>query len=609
MRRLVLLGLLGLGVSACKEPEPIDTEPQELPLCPELVVEEQGLSSGAALGSASSALAAAPGAQPMLVRFRKQSGVRSAAALRQREDKVRKLGARLKYHWPSLDTMALSLTSEEQARLARDPEVLSISPDRPVHALGASARVPVSALLGAPGTLDTTVNEYTWAVRMTQANEVWDANGDGVLDPGAPNGSGITVCVVDSGIDPNHAELKAAYAGGKDFVDNDDTPEDKDSTGAWGGGHGTHVAGTIAAQLGSGGQVDPNDPTLSPSGMVGVAPGARLLIARVLDEKGDGHTSDVIAALKWCQEKKAHIVSLSLGSSSPDEAEERAFQEAWDAGILSIAASGNGGEIATPESKIYPAAYSSVIAVGAVDSNSKHPGFSQGGDHLSLVAPGVSVYSTYPTGRSPYASLVAGGAFYKSSALDYVPYEEYEGQLIDCGLGMGLRSCPGATCEGFVAYVDRGEVRFNEKVKNVRSQGARAVIIGNNDPADDERLGFTLGSAGTWPPVTAVPTTTVPAIRAQFGQSVRVGIRGSDYALSSGTSMATPHVSGVAALVWSARPRLSNDQVRKLLERTALDLVDSGAPGSAEGRDIVFGWGLVQAKKAVDLAIQENPSP
>src|SRR5690242_8997744 len=212
MRRLVLLGLLGLGMSACKEPEPIDPppNPQEQPLCPELVVEDQGNSSGEALGSASSALTSAPAPearQPMLVRFRKQSEVRSAAALRQREDRVHRLGARLKYHWPSLDTLALSLTPEEQARLAQDPEVLSVSPDRPVRALGTSSLVPVSALLGAPGSSGS-VNEYTWAVRMTQANEVWDSNNDGVLDPGAPTGSGITVCVIDSGIDPNHAELK-----------------------------------------------------------------------------------------------------------------------------------------------------------------------------------------------------------------------------------------------------------------------------------------------------------------------------------------------------------------------------------------------------------------
>ncbi|MFY0572468.1 S8 family serine peptidase [Archangium lansingense] len=608
MRRLVLLGLLGLGVSGCliDPAEDDDIDPLEKPLCPELVVEPLSRpSNSATLSTASSALSSTPNAsQPMLVRFRKQTGVRSAAALRQREDKVRKLG-RLKYHWSSLDTAALSLTSEEQAQLAQDPDVLSITPDRTVHALGVSPRLPVPALLGATSTTGSPT-EYTWAVQMTQANKVWDDNNDGVLDTGAPNGSGITVCVIDSGIDPNHAELKAAYAGGRDFVDGDDTPDDKDSSGAWGGGHGTHVAGTILAQLGSGGQVNPNDPSLSPSGMVGLAPGARLLVARVLDERGDGRTSDVIEALSWCRTAGANIVSLSLGSSSSDPAEEEAFQTSWAAGVLAIAASGNGGEIATPESKVYPAAYSTVIAVGAVDADKKHPKFSQGGEHLSLVAPGVNIYSTYPTGRSPFASLEAGGTFYTSGAFDYVPFAEYEGMLVDCGLGVGMRSCPGATCEGFVAYVDRGDITFNEKVRNVRSQGARAVIVGNNNPEDDDTLSFTLGNAATWPPVTAVPTTTVPIIRAQLGNTVRVGIRGGDYSYSTGTSMATPHVSAVAALVWSANSQLTNADVRRILESTAEDLVDSGAPESHEGKDIVFGYGLVQAKAAVDQAIRER---
>ena len=608
MRRLVLLGLLGLGVNGCvAEPPDGGTEPQEQPLCPELVVEDLSRSSGshAALGTASSALSAAPdAAQPMLVRFRNQTGMRSAAALRQREDKVRKLG-RLKYHWPSLDTAAASLTPEEQARLAQDPDVLSISPDRPVHALGLAPRVAVPALLAAPAP----ASEYTWAVRMTQAHDVWDADGDGVLDTGAPTGSGITVCVIDSGIDPEHPELKAVYAGGKDFIDDDDNPEDKDATGKWGGGHGTHVAGTILAQLGAGGQVDLNDTSLSPHGMVGLAPGARLLVARVLDERGDGRTSDVIEAVKWCRTAGAKVISLSLGSSTSDPAEEAAFQESWNAGVLAIAASGNGGEIATPESKIYPAAYPTVIAVGAVDEQEKHPKFSQGGEHLSLVAPGVNIYSTYPRGRSPFANLMAGGAFYASRALDFVPYEEYEGTLVDCGLGVGLRSCLGATCEGFVAYVDRGDIRFNDKVKNVRSQGARAVIIGNNEPADDDALGFTLGNPASWPPVTAVPTTTVPALRAQFGKSVRVGIRGGDYAFSSGTSMATPHVSAVAALVWSVNKDLTNADVRRILESTAKNLTDGKTPEGADGKDIVFGYGLVQARAAVEKAILESQKP
>ena len=134
-----------------------------------------------------------------------------------------------------------------------------------------------------------------------------------------------------------------------------------------------------------------------------------------------------------------------------------------------------------------------------------------------------------------------------------------------------------------MAYVDRGTVKFSDKVKNVRAQGARAVIIGNNDPADDKTLGFTLGNPATWPPVTAIPSTSVADIKAQLGRPVKVGIHGSDYAYSSGTSMATPHASAVAALVWSANPKLKNQQVRDILEASAKDLQDPDVPDSGPG--------------------------
>ena len=371
------------------------------------------------------------------------------------------------------------------------------------------------------------------------------------------------------------------------------------------------MAGTIVAQLGLHGTVNPNDKSLSPEGVVGVAPGASLYVARVLDTKGSGLTSDVVAAIDWCHNTvHAHIASLSLGSPDRDDAEAAVFQKSFEEGMISFAASGNGGDTATTSSRVYPAAYDSVVAVGAVDEASKHPSFSQGGPYLDLVAPGVGIYSSFPQGRSPYANLVSDGVFYNSSALDYVPFEEYEGTLVDCGLGKGLRSCTesaqsaSATCEGFVAYVDRGDIKFTDKVKNVRSQGARAVVIGNNNPEDDQALAFTLGNAATWPPVTAVPTTLVPTLKSLVGKSVRVGIRGSDYALSTGTSMATPHAAGVAALVWSANPTLTPTQVVDILQKSAKHLDADGQ--TTTGRNNVFGYGLVQAKAAVDLARAKN---
>ena len=604
MRRLVLCCLLGMGAGACSSQT--DTTPPnsttESPLCPDLVIQGHGASPSQTQHVATSALISEP-AEPVLVRFRKATGVSAEALPRDRETQVLSLGGKLKYHWPSLDTMAVSLTPEAQARLAQDPNVVSISPDKVVHALDlrTTDTVPVRAGM---------TSEYTWGVLATQANQVWDPDTQGVLKDGAPTGQGITVCVIDSGIDTHHPELTVPFAGGKDFLDGDDNPEDKAADGTWGGGHGTHVSGTIAAQLGSHGRVNADDASLSPEGVVGVAPGVRLLMARVLDTTGSGSTSDVIAALKWCQDTgHAQIASLSLGSPGYDDTENAAFQDVISKGMLVVAASGNGATATSLGDPVYPASYDGVMSVGAVDEKLQHAVFSQGGDKLSVVAPGVNVYSTFPEGQAPFAELSAEGTFYNSNALEYSGINEYEGTLQDCGLGDGLRSCPQATCAGFVAYVDRGDIHFSEKVRNVVSQGARAVIIGNNNPDDDATLAFTLEDPASWPPVTVVPTTTVPTLRALMGHTVHVGVAGADYAYSSGTSMATPHVAGVAALVWSARPSLSNTDVRGILEKTAKPLSDPSLPGTDAARDDYFGYGLVQAKAAVDMALGKTSQP
>ncbi|WP_156349821.1 hypothetical protein [Archangium gephyra] len=122
MRRLVLLGLLGLGVNGCVVDPTDGTEQQEQPLCPHLVISDLSRSTGPALSvsTASSALSSTT-AQPVLVRFRSQAGMRSAAALRQREDKLLRAGGRLKYHWPSLDAAALTLTPRPRPGSPRTP--------------------------------------------------------------------------------------------------------------------------------------------------------------------------------------------------------------------------------------------------------------------------------------------------------------------------------------------------------------------------------------------------------------------------------------------------------------------------------------------------------
>jgi subtilisin family serine protease len=134
---------------------------------------------------------------------------------------------------------------------------------------------------------------------------------------------------------------------------------------------------------------------------------------------------------------------------------------------------------------------------------------------------------------------------------------------------------------------------LGETVRKVQAQGARAVVVANTDPRQGEDR-FTLEGPGAWPPVAVMPQGTGEALKTHVGTPVWMRLRGSDYARRTGTSMATPHASGVAALLWSARPSLTHEQVRDLLERSAQDL-------GPQGRDPVFGFGLVQARAALEL--------
>ncbi|HEY5999516.1 MAG TPA: S8 family serine peptidase [bacterium] len=202
---------------------------------------------------------------------------------------------------------------------------------------------------------------------------------------GTRSGAGVKVAVIDTGIWADaggavHPDLAAAYRGGYDFVNDDPYPWD-------GFGHGTHVAGIIAAQDNG-------------IGVVGVAPGVSLYALKVLDDQGSGYYSDFIAALDWCIVNGVRIANYSAGGPAPWEPMEVACDRARAAGITIVAAAGNdsGGPV------IYPAAYPSVIAVGSTDFNDNLSYFSNVGAALDLVAPGQPIRSTYLGGG--YVSMM-----------------------------------------------------------------------------------------------------------------------------------------------------------------------------------------------------------
>ena len=227
-----------------------------------------------------------------------------------------------------------------------------------------------------------------WAYTTAQFPTAW----------GVTQGSSdLIIAVVDTGIDLDHPDLDCTVSNGADkivsgfnFVDDTNNPDDNY-------GHGTHVAGTIAActNNGIGGAVS--------------APNVRLMPVKVLNSSGSGSYSDVADGIIYAADNGAKIINLSLGGSASSDVLEDAVAYASNKGVLVIAASGNANT-----GIYYPAAYSQVMAVGATDSNDVRASFSNYGTGLDVVAPGDFIYSTvignygYSSGTSMAAPHVSG---------------------------------------------------------------------------------------------------------------------------------------------------------------------------------------------------------
>lgn len=222
-----------------------------------------------------------------------------------------------------------------------------------------------------------------WNVGRVGAPKVWDYGN---------TGQGIKVTIIDSGIDYNHPDLAANFAGGIDLGDGDNDPMD-------GGYHGTLVAGVIAASYNG-------------FGIAGVAPGAKIYAVKILNKQGDMYLSDVIDGIRWAIDNKVNIISISL-AMGPDYLLEQAVNDAYNAGIVVVAAAGNcnyGCTVIT-----WPAAYDSVIAVGGTMPDNGFAGYSYG-PKLELVAPAASVITTqrkdfpdvYNLGLGPGYTMAAG---------------------------------------------------------------------------------------------------------------------------------------------------------------------------------------------------------
>ncbi len=201
----------------------------------------------------------------------------------------------------------------------------------------------------------------------------------------------VAVAVIDTGIDYTHPDLAASYAGGYDFVSGDADPMDDH-------GHGTHVAGTIAAAM--------DNPTGSPAeaeGVVGVAPNARILAYKVCRSDGTCDDFAIQQAIARAVVDGAKVINMSLGDQVYSQSLNQAVQDAWNAGVVIVAGAGNDGTTAP----FYPAALDNVISVAAFDENHRRPSFSNYGSWVDISAPGNYILSTYPSGECA-ASTTAG---------------------------------------------------------------------------------------------------------------------------------------------------------------------------------------------------------
>lgn len=256
----------------------------------------------------------------------------------------------------------VQLSPKTERDLKSKKEVLRIDEDIFIHAFYSQSKNKDKGKKPP----DQPTQEFPWNISMIGADLVWSET----------QGDPVRVAVLDSGIDLDHPDLFENIKGHINIIKPKKSGDDD-------GGHGTHVAGIVAA-------VD------NAIGVIGVGPQIDLYAVKVLDKKGRGYLSDLIDALNWCIENDIQVINMSLGSQQDNASFHEAVQNVYHAGIVQIAAAGNygleGGAIS------YPAIYSETIAVSSIDSLGNWDPYSSYGEQIDLIAPGVDVRSTYKDG-------------------------------------------------------------------------------------------------------------------------------------------------------------------------------------------------------------------
>ena len=578
---------------------PMSRTPPALPITPRMT--RLALLVAALLAAAlSSAAPASASSGEIIVRFKADTGGSERAESRRAARVALKRSLRLSRTQvvqvePGQDVGAAV------AALRRDGRVAHAVPDFRVRK-SAAGDPRFADLWGLHNTGQTVDAVAGTADADIDAPEAWD------LFKSAPD---TVVAVVDTGVRMDHPDLAGNLwtdvddSHGWDFVDQDDDPTDLDS-------HGTHVAGTIAAQ---------GDNAIGTSG---VAWDAQIMAVRVLDENGAGDGQDIVDGLAYAAQKGARVVNLSLGG--PGDASLGAlYDDLFDdfPSTLFVVAAGNDG---TDNDKdlVYPcnATVVNVVCVGATDSKDALAGFSNHGDtHVDLAAPGVSILSPVPRWSDPvgfsddfstgldgwtntgnagnvWATFTAnwygggtnaflgekpalGYSFANNEVMEIAPASAYD---------LTGRSACVLAWDMYYEF-DEGkdflQVRTSPDgvswTKRQEYTGTSQYVLPHRldlkADGSSVRTQFRTVANGTTGPLADYYGSLIDNVRVQCG----VTPDASSYSFFEGTSMATPHVAGVATLLFGARPDASPAQVRSWLLATG-DLKGALAGKTVTGR-------------------------
>ncbi|GIO85736.1 hypothetical protein J25TS5_26680 [Paenibacillus faecis] len=292
------------------------------------------------------------------------------------KDAVYEESVEVNHEFDTIPAVSATVTPADLKELVNDPNIALIERNITFRTTDADFKAASDPI---------PLEQSEWSFQAVRPTTMWNQG---------YTGTGVKVAVIDSGILTTHPEL--TVAGGISTVDytNDYTDDN---------GHGTHVAGIIAAKSNG-------------NARVGIAPDVQLYAVKAMDQTGNGTLQDVLEGMDWAIQNDMDIVNVSLGTDTDSTILHNMMDQAYNAGILIVGSAGNSQvddygvpvPLTTPTVN-YPAKYSSVIAVAAVDKDNRRGDFSSVGDEVEVAAPGVAVLSTYVKGDGTPGYALSNG--------------------------------------------------------------------------------------------------------------------------------------------------------------------------------------------------------